>query len=214
MVLVRLESDPPVSSTEQGVNNPPRITTKDLINLGIFGAVYVVSFFVIGMLGFIPILMLGLPLLLPVVTGIPFMLYATRVHTFGMISVLGLIVGLVMFLFGEGWVVLVFSIVCAVLADLIMKSGGYVNWPKTLLAFGVFSAWVFGALMPIWVMRESYLEHLRKEMGATYAHTVANYTAGSWVLIILLVVFIIGVFAGGYLGRATLKKHFVRAGIA
>lgn len=191
-----------------------RITAKDLINLGVFTAIYVIAFFVVGMLGFIPILMIGLPFLLPIVTGIPFMLFATRVHNFGLVSIMGLIVGLLMFATGHGWPVLVGGIVCGVLADLIMKWGGYASWPKTFLAFGVFSAWVIGAMLPMWVMRESYLAHLREEMGDAYADTVAGFTADTWVAFAVLGSLIVGVLIGGLLGRVTLKKHFVRAGIA
>lgn len=191
-----------------------RITAKDLINLGVFTAIYVIAYFVVGMLGFVPILMVALPLLLPIVTGIPFMLYATRVHAFGLISIMGLIVGLSMFATGHGWPPLVMGVVAGVCADLVMRWGGYASWPKTFLAFGIFSTWVFGALLPMWVMRESYLEHLQETMGDAYAQEVANFTASSWVLIALAGTFVVGVLLGGALGRVILRKHFVRAGIA
>lgn len=193
---------------------PSRITAKDLISLGVFGAIYVVAYFAVGMLGFIPILMLALPLLLPIVTGIPFMLLATRVHVFGLVSILGLIVGLTLFASAHGWPVLVLAIVGGLLADLIMKSGGYASWRRTFLAFGVFSIWVIGSMLPLWVMRESYLEHLSEEMGQAYADEAARLTAGPWMVGIMLVTFVIGVVLGGLLGRVTLRKHFVRAGMA
>ncbi|MGO1407980.1 MAG: MptD family putative ECF transporter S component [Brachybacterium sp.] len=202
-----------MTATEQ-MTRGSRITAKDLINLGVFTAIYVVAYFVVGMLGFIPILMVALPFLMPVITGIPFMLYATRVHTFGLVSIMGLIVGLTMFVSGHGWPPLAMAIVAGVCADLIMRWGGYASWPKTFLAFGVFSLWVIGAMLPMWVMRKSYLDHLRETMGDAYANEVAGFTANPWVLVALLGSLVIGVLIGGMLGRVTLRKHFVRAGIA
>ena len=39
-----------------------KINAKDLINVGIFTAIYFVVFFACGMLGYIPIFMVALPL--------------------------------------------------------------------------------------------------------------------------------------------------------
>lgn len=190
-----------------------KITVKDLVTLGIFTAIYVVATFIVAALGFVPILNLALPLLIPIVTGIPFMLYITRVKTFGLISIMGVIIGLVMFAIGEGWPPLVLSIVAGVAADLILTWGNYRSWPKTLLAFGVFSVWVLGTLVPFWVMRESALATVEEQMGAEYTAELALLTA-DWVLWLLLPALIVGTLIGGYLGRLVLRKHFVRAGIA
>ena len=51
------------------------LSAKDLINVGIYTAIYLVLFFVIGMMNAIPILYPAIYLLIPIVTGIPFMLF-------------------------------------------------------------------------------------------------------------------------------------------
>ena len=57
---------------------------KDLINIGIFSAIYFVIVFIIAMLGMIPIFLPLLSVLVPIFGGIPFMLFLTNVrNTYG-----------------------------------------------------------------------------------------------------------------------------------
>ena len=67
---------------------------KDLINIGIFSAIYFVIVFIVAMLGFIPIFLPLLAVLVPIFGGIPFMLFLTRVKKFGMIWIMSVIMGL------------------------------------------------------------------------------------------------------------------------
>ena len=71
-----------------------KLQAKDLINVGIFTAIYFVIFFAGMMLGYIPIFIPLLGLVCPILCGIPFMLYLTKVKKFGMVSLTGIILGL------------------------------------------------------------------------------------------------------------------------
>lgn len=190
-----------------------KLGVKDLINVGIFTAIYFVVFFVCGMIGYIPIFMVFLPFLLPVVGGIPFMLYLTKVNKFGMVTITGIIVALLMFATGHGWPVLVTGVLFSLIADFIFKSGGYKSWKKDVIGYCVFTEWVLGALLPMWIMRDSYFDQLRAGYGDEYADTLMKLMSG-WMLLVVAALAIIGGIVGAYLGRATLKKHFKRAGIA
>lgn len=72
------------------------LNVKDLITVGIFAVILTVSIFIFGMLGYIPILMIALPVIVALIAGIPYMLFLTRVDKFGMTSLLGLVLGIVM----------------------------------------------------------------------------------------------------------------------
>ena len=61
-----------------------KLQAKDLINVGIFTAIYFVIFFAGMMLGYIPIFIPLLGLICPILCGIPFMLYLTKIKKFGM----------------------------------------------------------------------------------------------------------------------------------
>jgi energy-coupling factor transport system substrate-specific component len=52
---------------------------KDLINIGIFSAIYFVILFIVAMLGFIPIFLPLLAVIVPMLGGIPFMFFLKRV---------------------------------------------------------------------------------------------------------------------------------------
>ena len=114
-----------------------KLQAKDLINVGIFTAIYFVIFFAGMMLGYIPIFIPLLGLVCPILCGIPFMLYLTKVKRFGMVSLTGVILGLINLIAGSGIMVLVAGVICGFAGDLILKAGKYQSWRCTLLGYGL-----------------------------------------------------------------------------
>jgi energy-coupling factor transport system substrate-specific component len=188
------------------------INAKDLINIGLFTAIYFVVFFATGMLGYIPIMMLAMPVLCPLVAGIPFMLFLTRVHTFGMVSIMGVILSLLMVLTGHPWQLIPVGIVMAVLGDLVLLAGEYRGWRSIRLGYVVFSEWLAGLFIPFFFMRDHYFAGIRAGYGDAYADTLMALTP-PWVLVLMIALIVVGALGGAYLGKAALKKHFKRAGI-
>lgn len=81
-----------------------KLQAKDLINIGLFTVLY----FVLGCcvaipIGFVPIFLPILGALWTPITGIPFMLFATRVKKFGMVTIMAVLSGLLMGLTGMGF---------------------------------------------------------------------------------------------------------------
>ena len=81
-----------------------KLQAKDLINLGLFTVLY----FVLGCcvaipIGFVPIFLPILGALWTLITGIPFMLFLTRVKKFGMVTLMAILSGLLMGLTGMGY---------------------------------------------------------------------------------------------------------------
>ena len=189
-----------------------RLETKDLITIGIFTAIYFVIFFACGMTGYIPILYAMLPLIIPIVCGIPYMLFLTKVKCFGMVSIMGGIVGGLMVLTGHTVVPLVAGLICGLGADLIFKAGRYQSKKCTVIGYAFFSLWIMGMLMPYWVMRDTFFEMFDKSMGVEYTRAVFEIFAKvAWAFPIMCIV---GGMIGALLGLSVLKKHFKRAGIA
>ncbi len=190
-----------------------KLNTKSLINVGIFTALYFVLFFATGMVGYIPIMLIFLPLLCPLITGIPFMLFLTKVKAFGMVTIMGTILGILMFVTGHPWPVLVAGFACGLVGDVVLKTGNYKGWKTSILGYIVFSEWIVGAMIPLFFMRDSYFAEIRAGYGDTYADTLLSATP-EWVFFAMIIMVMIGAIAGAYLGKAVLKKHFKRAGIA
>lgn len=190
-----------------------KLQAKDLINVGIFTAIYFVLFFAGMMLGYIPIFIPLLGFVCPILCGIPFMLYLTKVKRFGMVSLSGIILGLLNMLIGSGVLVLIFGVIFGIAADLIMKVGKYSSWKCTLLGNGVFSLWIMGFVSRMFLTRTEFFESLVSGYGQEYVDTLMSYTPG-WMFPVLFIVTFIGGILGALLGKAVLKKHFEKAGIA
>lgn len=74
------------------MENTNKLTGKDLINVGIYSAMTLVIFFVVGLLTALPVVYPFLFLIWPIVCGIPMMLYYTKIRKFGMLTITGIIV--------------------------------------------------------------------------------------------------------------------------
>ncbi|WP_166240180.1 MptD family putative ECF transporter S component [Paenibacillus turpanensis] len=190
-----------------------RLQTKDLIHVGIFTAIYYAVFFAVSMVGYVPVLIPALPFLCPLVAGIPFMLFLTKVRKFGMVTIMGTILSLLMVLTGHPWPILVTGTLFALAGDLIFMSGNYRSGTAVRTGYIVFSQWTVGLMLPLFFMRESYFSSIRASFGDTYAETLMSITP-AWVFWTMFAVAGAGGLLGASLGLSVLRKHFRRAGIA
>ena len=189
-----------------------KLQGKDFINIGIFTVIYFVLTSVVAMLGVIPIFIPLLCVFVPLIGGIPMMLYFSRIRRFGMLTITGALNGVLLLLTGMGYWCILTGLVFGMLADLMLKSSGYRNIKTEILAHGVFSISVVGAFLPIILTRNSYYEAMLTYGKKEYADALMRYMP-DWILPLL----IIGAFSagilGGLIGRKIFKKHFERAGI-
>jgi energy-coupling factor transport system substrate-specific component len=190
-----------------------RLKAKDLINIGIFTAIYFVVVFAVSLIGYIPIFVPLQSVVVPLAGGIPMMLMLIKVRKFGAMLILVIVVGTIYTVMGSGFWLLPIGIVSALAAELIVKSGRYQSAKKAVLAYGVFCLTVFGNYMPIFVSRDAYYSLIIESgYGAEYANALMSYLP-DWIAPILVVSCFVFGLLGGLLGRAVLKKHFVRAGM-
>ena len=61
------------------MKNNQKLKGKDLINIGIYSAIYCVLMTCISMLGYIRIMMPMLTVIVPIILGVPMMLFYTKV---------------------------------------------------------------------------------------------------------------------------------------
>ena len=189
-----------------------KLKAKDLINVGIYTAIYIVIFFVVGMLNAIPVLYPFLYILIPLISGIPFMLFLTRVKKFGMVTIMGILSGLLMGLTGMGFWGVPMGVIFGLLGDLILKSGGYKSAKKSLIGYAVFSLWMVGTYIPMYFMVEDSWASFAASFGEEYADRVMAVMP-MWSIILVIAGIFIFAILGGLLGKALLKKHFAKAGI-
>ena len=106
-------------STKKDSSN--KLQGKDLMNAGIYSAIYFVIVFAVAMLGYIPIMMPMLCVLVPLIAGVPFMLFLTKVKKFGMIWIMSIIMGILMLLTGMAQYALIIGAFSGLIAELIYK---------------------------------------------------------------------------------------------
>ena len=190
-----------------------KLNGKDLLNIGIYSAIYFVIVFAIAMLGMVPISYPMLVVFCPLIGGIVFMLFLTKVKKFGMIWIMSVLMGLLMLVCGMGVYPLIVSVVTGLLADLIYRSGNYKSAAKAVLTHGVFSLWIFANFLLFYLNHDSYMATREEMIGPEYVETL-NKILPLWSWIILLIVCFVFGLLGGLLGRKMLKKHLAKAGIA
>ena len=190
-----------------------KLKGKDLVNIGIFAAIYFVINMVLSFLGFIPLLLLLMVVITPIIGGTPFMLFLTKVRKFGMITVFAVIIGVLMMLTGMGFYAIFTSLIFGLAADLIAKSGNYSSASKSVMATSVYSCWVWGNFLPIFIGRDAYIAQYTERGMQEYADTMMKLTP-MWVCPVMLIAAFIAGIIGALIGKALLKKHFEKAGIA
>lgn len=189
-----------------------KLNGRDLINIGIYTAIYFVIAMALAMTGLIPIFLILLSSMIGIVGGIPFMLFLTKVKKPGMILIMSTIMGILMFVTGMTWMPIPFSILTGLIAELIYRGGNYKSMRSAILTAGVFPFWACGNYLPLFLQREQYFAD-RTSYGQEYVDSVMNLTPVWMFFVLLAETFVCGVI-GGLLGKALLKKHFERAGIA
>ena len=193
--------------------NNNKINAKDLINVGIYTALYLVLCFLLGMLNMFPILYPISYFYIPIITGIPFMLFITKTEKFGMVTIMACILGVFWFLMGYTWLALIGYVLTGVIADLVFKSGNYKSIKTTIIGYWIFSLGWVSLQMPIWVMADTYVADIRAQYGEDMIAQLLKYMPW-WIGVAAIGIILVGAILGTLLGRKMLKKHFERAGIA
>ena len=187
---------------------------KDLITVGIFTALYFVVFFGFGMLGFFGPAVHAVGIVLgSLANGIVFALYVTRIRKPGMVFLTAIVSSLLMVLTGHAWTTLVTAAVFSVLAELVLAGGRYRSARASVIAYGVFSLWVAGPILPLYLQHDAYIANIGEQMGEDYARAWDTLFSPTFMAGLLVLVFLASCL-GGLLGQKMLRKHFVRAGIA
>lgn len=192
-----------------------RFSARDLVNVAIFAVIYFVVLFAVAMLGILgPVVMLVTLPLGAIVAGIPYMLFATKVRHPGMLALFGTVVALLYLMSGHPWQSTVLTILVSILAEFVLAAGGYRSKWSAIWAYTVFSAWMAGPWIPLFIDPESYFQSAGMQaMGESYVEEFAAVVTIPAVLVSLVAVVGCGLL-GGLLGAAMLKKHFVKAGLA
>ena len=191
-----------------------KLTAKDFITVGIFTAIILVVEFACGILGYIhPYIVASYVVIIPLAGSIPMMLFYSKVEKFGMITMMSILIAIMMFLLGMGYLGAPLIVLAGVISDLIAKSGGYKSFKKIVISHGIFCLWVCANYIPVVVTAKSYRQGLLDEgYSAEYCDNLFRAVNSKTLAVLIVVCFVFGCI-GAFVGKAVVKKHFEKAGI-
>lgn len=141
------------------------------------------------------------------------MLLVAKVGKFGAISVMGIVVGLFLFVSGHFILSLAASIVFPVIADAIARAGDYRSKTGILASYVVFCYGLTGPILPLWFMKDAYVASLQaRGKDSSYIDGVFAYVNTGTFFIAMIAVLVCALL-GGWFGQRMLKKHFAKTGI-
>ncbi len=189
-----------------------KLNGKDLINIGLFLAIYFVIVFAVAMTGFIPIMIPMLAVLCPLIGATPYMLFLTKVQKFGMISIFGILIGFLSMITGMGIYPFIGGIVFGILADVVYSIIGKCKSRKmAVISSGVVSLILWANELCLFVDIEAYFAN-KSDFGADYVNTLTKLCP-VWMCPVLFVAAFLSGSIGALIGLACCKKHFVKNGI-
>lgn len=186
-------------------------TGKDLINIGVYTALYFLIIMVCSFMGLVPILMVCYAFIAPLIGAIPMMIYYTKIHKFGMLSICGIVVGGLTGLFGMGIYPFIFGIIFSVLADIILYMGKYKSVKLMIASYAVFSLWIFGNYFPVFINPTAYFAS-RQEYGQEYADALSSFLP-MWMIPVMIIGIIVDAVIGTFVAKKISRKHFEKAGL-
>ena len=189
-----------------------KLNAKDLINVGIYTAICAVLVCAVAMTGIIPIMMVLLVVFVPLITGIPYMMFLTKDKKFGMILLMNMLMGIFMWVTGMSYYALIVGTVSGLIAELVYRAGDYKSKKLGILAFAISGIYCWANYFGIFFNSEAYFS-TRQNFGQDYIDSVTKMLP-LWMCPVLLGVdFVFGII-GGWIGTKVLRKHFEKAGIA
>ena len=187
-----------------------KLSGKDLITIGIFSAIYFVLNLAAMITGFVPVLWLLLPGVTGIVTGIPFLLMASKVRKPGAVLIMGTITALLYFVTGQFTVLLLitFAIAC-ILSELYRAVTKYDNsFTHMMISFVFFCYGMLGSPLAIWVYKDSFLAQIQQNgMSAEYVQSLSGLISTP-MLIVLCISPVIGGVIGALIAKGLFRKFF------
>ena len=189
-----------------------RLEVRDLVTIGVFGVIYFVCMFAVGMMGVVPILYLLYPMAFGVVGGPIVLLFMATVQKPWALVIFGMITPIIMFLFGHTLLVPGVALVTMLVAEGIRRIGKYRSLRYNMLAYVVMATILCSSLLQMLVMKARYLQLTEAEMGREYTEALEKLISVRNMGLVYLGA-VLGGLVGAFLGRKLLKKHFEKAGI-
>jgi energy-coupling factor transport system substrate-specific component len=195
--------------------NTDKLRAKDLITTAVFTVVFALVVFACSMaFGMIVVLYPFLVSFIGLFGGIVWLYMRVKAPKPFTITIQCVVCGLLFFIMGTHWALVAGCVLGGVIADIITSVGKYKNFKLTALGYCIWCLCVhIGMFLLVFVARDYYYEYFVTS-GMDIAWSDAFFDFMNWRLMLGTgALAVICAAAGMLLGRALLKKHFVKAGM-
>lgn len=197
------------------MNQNTKLKGRDFINLGIFTVIFILLFMVCMLLMSTTIYTQPFGTAMgALVAGPVYMLLRAKTPKNWAITIFGVLYGLVMFVMGSGWPILVAVIAGSLIAELAARSGQYQKYGREAVGYAILmTATAIGSYVPLLTMKD-YYRHLAEtnSVDNAFMAELVEFINGPYLVLAVVVTFLTAI-VGTLIARALFKKHFVKAGL-
>jgi energy-coupling factor transport system substrate-specific component len=194
-----------------------RLTAKDLISIGVFVAIYLVTYTIVGVIagtigiGIGPIASTAIPSLF---TGTIYMLMAVKIRKRGVFFIAGMAMALLMLASGNVFGI-VGSVIAAVVSECIASRNHYGKISDLIMAFVATNVIAFGGYcLPLYSAAQEYMSKAAERFNLSQEMIDAYTKYLNWCSFgIFIAVNIVTALIGALIGVKILNKHFRKAGL-
>ncbi len=196
-------------------NKTEKLTARDFITIGIFAAISLVIFFVVG--GIVGMTLIGTVANIPITTfftAIAYMLLVAKVHKKGTFLIMGIINALPG-LMAANVLGVVLTIVGWGIAEIVASFNHY-NSKKVLIASYVIGSTLYSAgyTLPMYLSNAQYMVDRQEMFHLTDEALAAYLKMFTWPMYFGMVALtVVTSFLGAWISTKILKKHFEKAGL-
>lgn len=190
-----------------------RFTMKDLITIGVFAAIILISGSILG--GFLainPLLTFYFPIAAAILPGTPYLLLLAKVPKRGVIFMVGVIGGVLAYTMGMHWAMAIGGVIASFIADLVAGIKKYRSSSFNVLSYIIYCFGAMGTYFAYFINKEAWINYMLKTSPADYIEKMET-AASPKVLIIMVLGTVIAALISGFVGKKLLKKQFEKAGI-
>ena len=190
------------------------LTVKDLITTGIFSALFVVFTLAGGMFfAMNPVLTFYMPFATGLICGPIYLFLVAKVHKRWSITILGALVGIIMFATGMHWAMALGYVVMGIIADILAGTGEYKSKRKNILSYMLLSLGATGSYLVYFMDPVGWAGTMLKNGTDQSYINVMNASAPSRLPLVIIAGTLIMACISGIIGYRMLKKQFEKAGL-
>ena len=189
-------------------------SSRGAIAAGVFIALYLVTYFIIGAITMpVAVLFVLMPELVALFAAPTYHMMLTKSPNWISIMIAAFLPSVLLIASGHIPIAPVVSIPAGIIAVLFARQGEYKSFKWNSISHMFFSLNLFGGFIPIWFMRDYFFQDtLEGGMSQEFCDTLRTLTPW-WVLPVLMVATMLCSLLGSWLTKKILNKHLAKAGV-